>query len=162
MKRSFFCLVIGVAFSISASSQNRTSAVFFEFPGNGGLASLNYDLRFSKSNSGFGGRIGIGAGWISSASWFGEFIPTLPLAVNYLTGQGSHHLEASAGVTFGGKKFEPKGGTGSEQPSSAFFIPGLGYRYQPADKGFSFRLFVAPFIGKQTQFWGGLSIGACF
>lgn len=159
MKRIFLSLVIGIAFSIPAWSQARTSAVFLELLGSGGIASLNYDLRFSKSHSGFGGRIGIGFASIPGSAWFGDYIPTFPVAVNYLTGKGSHHLEASAGLTFANEAFNPHGGT---RISSTFFVPGLGYRYQPPGKGFSFRVFAAPFIGKQTQFWGGLSVGRRF
>lgn len=110
MKKGIFTLAAVLALALSAGGQLRPSTVFLELLGNGSVASLNYDRRFSKTNSGFGGRIGIGLGAIPGSSWFGDYIPTFPLAVNYLTGEGPHHVEASLGITFANEKFGASGG----------------------------------------------------
>jgi hypothetical protein len=55
-----------------------------------------------------------------------------------------------------------------------YYIPSIGYRFQPLDKNFSFRIFFSPLINSATEYnfstgqgekeskikpWGGLSFG---
>jgi hypothetical protein len=116
--------------------------------------SLNYDQRFSKTNHGFGGRVGLG--FIPSVTHESTTGVVLPIAVNYLT-KGPHCFEAGAGVTIGFT---------NRQGNEIVFVPSAGYRYQPNRQGFTFRLFVSPLIFSGGNiggvFWGGLSIGMQF
>ena len=150
---AFFTLSVT---GFSQDLRRPVASIFTELGGNSGLLSLNYDKRFSESNSGLGWRAGVGIGAVPSHILFGA-TPTFPVGINYLLGKGSHHLEAGAGVTFATEEFSP----GGERVSSVFFVPSLGYRYQ-RPKGFTFRLFASPFIAGKTEFSAGLSLGASF
>lgn len=56
-----FCLIHLSVFSFNAGAQSRRAAnLFLEAGGNGGIASVNYDWRFSSRNDGFGARVGLG------------------------------------------------------------------------------------------------------
>jgi hypothetical protein len=158
MKKILLCL-FAITLSTASFSQDLkrpVSGIFLELGGNAGVLSLNYDRRFSKSNDGLGWRVGVGVGAVPSHI-LASFIPTFPLGVNYLFGKGSHHLEVGAGVTFANEEFSPSG----ERVASTYFVPSLGYRFQ-RPKGFSFRLFASPFLGKINELSAGLSFGASF
>lgn len=146
--------------ALPASAQNNeaipsnSSNIFFELGGNGILFSLNYDQRFTKTNKGIGGRIGLG--YIPSITHGSTSGVVIPIAVNYLT-EGPHCFEAGAGVTIGFT---------NRQGNEIVFVPSAGYRYQPNRPGFTFRMFVSPLIFSGISiggaFWGGLSIGMRF
>ncbi|MDQ3277656.1 MAG: YfaZ family protein [Bacteroidota bacterium] len=158
MKRFLLCL-LALTFSAPVFSQDLqrpVSNIFLELGGNAGVLSLNYDRRFSKTNSGFGWRVGVGLGAVPSHI-MASFIPTFPLGINYLLGKGSHHLEVGAGVTLANEDFSPSG----ERIASKYFVPSVGYRFQRL-KGFSFRVFFSPFLGKKNELSAGLSLGASF
>jgi hypothetical protein len=163
MKQRFLFFMIGYfTFLSSAYSQNSsqsawspTSAIFLELAGNGGIASLNYDRRFSGKHNGIGGRIGIGIGEGRLGHIFPELVPTIPLAINYLTGEGAHHLELGAGITIATSEL-------NRDPKSVFFVPSVGYRLQSPVRRFSFRAFVSPFIASKVNVSGGLSFGTSF
>jgi hypothetical protein len=159
MSKKFVFLIIGFFFCLpsafSQSNSRNASAIFLELGGNGGITSLNYDRRFQPGTGGFGGRIGIGIGEGRLGHIFPELVPTIPLAINYLTGEGSHHLEVGAGVTIATSELK-------RDPKSVFFVPSLGYRLQSPVRRFSFRAFVSPFIASKVNISGGLSFGICF
>ncbi|HMO60797.1 MAG TPA: hypothetical protein PKC39_05315 [Ferruginibacter sp.] len=121
--------------------------------GGPGLLSFNYDQRFTKSQRGFGGRIGAGGYHLDGAT-----AVYLPVAVNYLAGkkEGKHYLELGAGVT---KVF----GTPLDDDmdfSRPFTFLNIGYRLQPRAKGFLFRAVYSPILGK--RFTGALFAGISF
>lgn len=151
MKNFFIALFGTVLLSHSSFSQS----VYAEL-GGPGLASLNFDTRFSKTNGGFGGRAGIGGFSIE-----GSGIIFVPLGVNYLLGKDDlNFFEIGAGVT-------PVFGTGnisSSDFSSTFGHVILGYRKQPAEGGFTFRAFVCPVFGSGAfiPYYGGVSFGYKF
>ncbi len=132
-------------------------SVFLELGGNGGIASFNYDRRFSARNNGFGGRIGIGIADGRDGHIFPELVPTIPIGINYLTGTGAHHLEMGAGLTIGTSEF-------ARYQNSVYFVPSIGYRLQAPAKAFTFRAFVSPMMVElfNVQFSAGLSFGARF
>jgi len=115
-----------------ASSQSAQS-VYFEL-GGPGIASFNYDLRFSGRQGGLGGRIGFGSSVDGNSVFF------LPLGINYLIGKEKHFFEIGAGVTpvFGDEY--PADSAISELFGQLLF----GYRFQPINDGFTFRAFVCP------------------
>ena len=119
---------------IFSVAQQPTKNVYLEL-GGPGFISANYDARLSKSNNGLGVRAGVGVISDLQASGF-----TLPVGLNYLVGKRKNFLEIGTGVSF---VYLPI--INQDQP---FNFPGekflvaygwLGYKFQPPDKGFTFR-----------------------
>lgn len=138
----------------SATQSGPAKDVFFEI-GGPGLASFNYDMRFSKREDGIGGRIGIGG-----LSVAGIGIVFVPVGVNYLIGKdGRHYFELGAGVT-------PVFGNGSQQDNftTTFGHLNFGYRMQPKEGGFFFRASINPVFGNGffIPYYGGISFGYKF
>ncbi len=151
MRKMIFSLAALVCIGQSASAQS----VYAEL-GGPGLASLNFDTRFTKTNGGFGGRAGIGGFSID-----GTGIIFVPVGVNYLLGKDNKSFfEIGAGVTpvFG------SGDLSGDNFSETFGHILFGYRMQPADGGFTFRAFVSPVFGKGffIPYYGGVSFGYKF
>jgi hypothetical protein len=121
--------------------------------GGPGLASINFDTRFSKKEDGLGGRIGIGG-----LSIDGEGAVFVPIGLNYILGKDSrNYFEMGAGVT-------PVIGTGSGDFAETFGHILFGYRMQPKDGGFTFRAFINPVFGSGffVPYYGGVSFGYKF
>ena len=98
MKKFLLLIFVSGTVIITAHAQAPAKAVFFEI-GGPGVASLNYDMRFTKSESGIGGRIGFGGFSIGSA---GERTTAIfiPIGINYLLGKDEkHYFELGGGVT---------------------------------------------------------------
>lgn len=94
-------MIYFVALLINAGyAQKAAKSVYFEL-GDAGLASLNYDMRFSKKESGFGFRVGAGGFTETNNYGYGSgrnAILTIPLELNYLPGKGGrHYAELGAG-----------------------------------------------------------------
>ena len=152
MKKLFIIL-----FGMIAVSQTSTAQSVYAELGGPGLASLNFDTRFSKTNGGFGGRVGVGGFSID-----GSGIVFVPVGLNYLISKDNRNFfEVGAGVT-------PVFGSGDladgDNFSSTFGHVLLGYRMQPADGGFTFRAFISPVFGSGyfIPYYGGVSFGYKF
>lgn len=152
MKKLFIILIGMIAVSQTSTAQS----VYAEL-GGPGLASLNFDTRFSKTNGGFGGRVGVGGFSID-----GSGIVFVPVGLNYLISKDNRNFfEVGAGVT-------PVFGSGDladgDNFSSTFGHVLLGYRMQPADGGFTFRAFISPVFGSGyfIPYYGGVSFGYKF
>src|SRR5687768_15365741 len=92
MKKHFFCLLFVLCSSHFCFSQAKS--VFFEL-GGPGLASINFDTRFSKGEAGFGGRVGIGGFSVDE-----EGLVFVPIGLNYIVGKDNrNYFELGAGVT---------------------------------------------------------------
>ncbi|HEX8361994.1 MAG TPA: hypothetical protein VF613_17885 [Longimicrobium sp.] len=150
-------LVAGAAVALSASPRLHAqeapplarTAGYVELLGNGLIYSVNVDHRFTERVS---GRVGLAA--------FGG--AAVPVMANYLTGSGSHHLEAGAGALFiyipedrGPEDELEQAGSGGVLGTAT-----LGYRYQPRAGGFVFRIGFTPIFGtKGVLPWAGVSLG---
>jgi hypothetical protein len=168
MQKSFF-LIITCLFFLSAKAQYGKSEatapakdVFFEI-GGPGVASINYDMRFTKSESGIGGRIGFGGFCIGSS---GDRATALfiPIGINYLLGKdGKHYFELGGGVTPVIINSSSTAGT-SDNFRSTFGHLNIGYRMQPSEGGFFFRATINPVFGKGFfwPYYGGVSFGYKF
>jgi hypothetical protein len=80
---------------------------------------------------------------------------------NYLSQGSSSHLELGAGFLY--VLDSPNALPGNKKNER--FVPTmtLGYRFQPWDGGFVFRLGITPLFNSSGIAWsGGLSIGAAF
>ena len=139
-----------------ASAQSAQS-VYFEL-GGPGIASFNYDLRFSGREGGLGARIGVGYSNIVSS---GSSVVYLPLGINYLLGkEKGHYFEIGGGVT-------PVFNASPDDDSAiteTFAHLVLGYRFQPIGKGFTFRGFLCPIYGNGifVPYYAGISGGYTF
>lgn len=150
----------------------RASQYQLEILGPAGLASINFDSRFPKKESGLGFRIGLG---FSPLGAFGKSCNSgtqisLPAGFNYLIGKNTHYFELGAGGVLaiisatkrGCPDFEER--FFSDNTQSYTFIT-LGYRHQPFQKkGLTYRAFVSPLFqtGFSTKLWGGVSLGHRF
>jgi hypothetical protein len=153
MKKTIIIAFAFMTASIAAHSQAAKS-VFFEL-GGPGLASFNFDTRFSNREDGLGGRIGVGGFSID-----GSGAVFVPVGLNYLLGKdGKNYFELGAGVTpvFISEDSE-------DNFTSTFGYLNFGYRLQPAKGGFTFRAFITPVFGSWGFFpyWGGVSFGYKF
>lgn len=175
MKKLILPLLLMLVVQISKAQDYRKSAVYLELGGNALLYSINYENRFADHWS---GRIGIGyisaagsavnsSGQATDASVGVTFIPVM---VNYLAGNGQNgRFELGAGpllvaaatnTTIAGQTLNQSGfGLGGITTT-------IGYRLQPLDGGFMFKIGLTPLIltssDKPFQMWGGLSFGYCF
>ncbi len=142
---------------------------YAELGGPGILFSANIDGRFTKSQLGFGGRIGIGFVTIDRYDYFSGYsdmksVVTLPLQLNYIFGKSNsvHSFEVGAGVTITGKKisiFDYDNRDSSSLYGTASFM----YRRQPKDGGFSWRVGFTPIITNgYIQPSGAVSVGYNF
>src|SRR5690606_22974868 len=129
----------------------RAQLLDLELLGLGVTYSLNYDTRFTESDKGIGGRIGVSYFQGADVRVF-----ALPLIMNYLAGKEGHYLELGAGGTFVSSSYQSDV-CGCVTPE--FLILGcydnqvigkssLGYRRHPIDGRFSFRLRLLPVISK--------------
>jgi hypothetical protein len=135
-----------------SGAYSQAKSIYAEL-GGPGLASINFDTRFSKKEDGLGGRIGIGG-----LSIDGEGAVFVPIGLNYILGKDSrNYFEMGAGVT-------PVIGTGSGDFAETFGHILFGYRMQPKDGGFTFRAFINPVFGSGffVPYYGGVSFGYKF
>lgn len=141
----------------------QAKSVFFEL-GGPGLASVNYDMRFQKTEGGFGGRIGVGGFSINDG---GDNVSAifLPIGVNYLIGNDErNYFEIGGGVTPVFLSTRTSSSTSSEDFTSTFGHLNFGYRLQPKNGGFLFRAGIVPIFGKGgfIPYYAGLSFGYKF
>lgn len=147
-------------------AQTKTNSIYLELGGPGGIYSLNYDIRFQNSIEGWGARIGV-----SYFALDGESLFTIPVQINYLMGKDGNYFELGAGVTYGYRDDDyPHAGCSCVIPQDAFnhhvFYGSItiGYRYQPPNGGFLFRIGLSPLFNKETfqLFYPYLSAGFSF
>ncbi|RYF87076.1 MAG: hypothetical protein EON98_01670 [Chitinophagaceae bacterium] len=148
-----YILFFALAFCFCQHCFSQAKSVYFEL-GGPGLASINFDTRFSSGEAGFGGRVGIGGFSID-----GEGAVFIPVGLNYIVGRDKrNYFEIGGGVT-------PVIGTGDVGDFSETFGHLLfGYRMQPVNGGFTFRAFINPIFGKGffLPYYAGLSFGYKF
>ena len=153
MKKIFLTILISTSLFVSVFAQadgeamGATKAIYGEFGGSGLIFSANFDSRF-RGNNGLGFRIGIGG-----AGGTGGGILTFPVGFNYLSGKGPHHLEAGATITLVTAAFDI-----SDEGSTWFILPHIGYRFTKPSNSFNGRIYVGPLIGDGFVFFpfGGL------
>jgi len=150
-----------LVFNSAASAQFVRNSLYFELAGNGGLYSINYDRLFSEN---FGGRIGFS--YIPKLEFIFSSvndITIIPITLNYLT-RSAHKLELGAGIAVihisGGELFGFKADKGA---SGVVGTGTIGYRYQPQDGGFLFRIGFTPFFTPDgIKPFAGISLGTAF
>ncbi len=171
--------------STSFSQLQKTNSVkeytyttfFAELGGPGILFSANLDKRFTKSQFGWGGRVGLGfvSGYIipydpptQPPYYYNDkqaSVVTFPLQVNYVFGKvGSPNtFEVGGGFTIVGRKIEIMDFYGDDRASSIFGTASFMYRRQPEKGGFTWRVGFTPLIAHgYVQASAGASVGYSF
>src|SRR5215210_3195758 len=122
-----------IALCLSTSSFAQAKSMYFEL-GGPGLASVNFDTRFTKSEGGIGGRVGIGYFNIDD-----EELLTIPIGINYLLSKNQrNYFEIGGGITFA--KYNSDFFTSDDDTfTGTFGHLNFGYRLQPKEGGFLFR-----------------------
>jgi hypothetical protein len=159
----------------AAAQVRARNSIYAELLGNGGLYSINYDRRLG----GGGASVRVGAASFEAEGGFLVSVPDerhrfllAPVLLNLLTGAGTHHLELGGGVLVGSETVT-RARSGQSERSTLLSATGtLGYRRQPADGGFVFRIGLTPIYGfgneeaaypeKGFFLSGGLSLGVSF
>lgn len=164
MKTTFLSFVMMLLAVADGVAQKAAQSVYFEL-GGPGLASINFDTRFTKTQNGIGGRVGVGGfsirvsdGQNNSESATVVFVP---VGLNYLIGKNTkNYFELGAGVT----PVFASSSASDENFTSTFGHINFGYRLQPEKAGFTFRAFITPVFGKFgfLPYYGGVSFGYKF
>jgi hypothetical protein len=136
-----------LAFALPADAQDATASVrnnaaYFEFLGNGGVFSINYERAVTPL---LRLRVGV-ASWTAQSFW-GDAetqFETFPLMLHVVPGRGAHRFEAAIGVLPGRRGRQPDMG---ESGGFVSLIGLIGYRYEPPGRRFVFRAGVTPFYG---------------
>ncbi len=148
------CCVAATCCSQPSRSMN---AVYFEALGSSAPYSINYD-RIVMAD--FGLRIGY-----CRYTTGGVSVASIPLMLNYLVGEENSHVEIGAGVLHmaGSADFGAFSQTGQTKTSFDLVTTAIGYRYQPVNGGFLFRVDLTPVFGfRRIIPMGGISVGAAF
>jgi hypothetical protein len=140
------------------TSTGSAQSIYAELGGNGIFFSVNYDFRFAQSQKGLGMRVGLGY-----APGTNDGVITIPLGINHLAGTAPHFFESGLGITY---IKTVKGSDILSGLSGSCLVPGIGYRLQPGQRGFLFRITISPLVplqaGGKTFFWGGIGLGYKF
>jgi hypothetical protein len=147
-------------------------SVFLEIGGNGMAFSANFDSRFTKSEKGFGYRVGVGGIPATNSNVdilypSTPFVLSVPVAINHLAGKAPNYFESGLGFTYmytsGTISSDFWGYEEDITGSYAAFVPSIGYRHAKAGKAFQYRVILSPVFAKGgTTFWGGFSAGYKF
>src|SRR5437868_11847729 len=101
MKKIISILSFAFCIVTSINAQSAAKTVYAEI-GGPGLASANFDMRFTKTENGAGFRIGVG-GFTVSDDFDNSRVSliTVPIGLNYLLGKdGKNYFEIGAGFTY--------------------------------------------------------------
>jgi hypothetical protein len=162
MKKATLLFALTLFCVTMTSAQSAAKAVYAEL-GGPGIASANFDIRFSKKEDGLGGRIGIG-GFSLSDNYDGHVgILTVPVGLNYLIGKDrKNYFEIGAGFTYIG--VSSRDNVSSDNFSSSFGNLTFGYRLAPERGGFFFKAEITPVFGSGffIPYYGGIGFGYKF
>jgi hypothetical protein len=159
------CMTHSELFAQSNSSEDIVTApnsIFGEFFGQGIFLSANYDrLLFDKTPHNIALRAGLGFWANLRIGGNEESGVTIPLNISYLFG-GNHKFELGLGYTLAPDISLQLGKGTITSPGTLTTI--IGYRYQPIDGGFLFRIGVVYYLTAEeaTTIMVGLSFGYAF
>lgn len=159
MAKSFVTtLLLCIILISSVKSQSEPkNALYFEFLGNGGLYSINYERQLYKSKDvwPFGSKTLklYGRGGLSAVAYSNLWGGTFPIECSVAFGKNKNYIESGIGCTFTYLSF-----SGFDHP----IIPvRIGYRLEIGE--YLFRLGLTPYFDQVTfNPWLGLSIGKRF
>ena len=153
--------IITILSLVSIKARTQAAKSIYAELGGPGLASLNFDTRFSGKNGGLGGRIGIGGGLqVSGTNYL-----LVPAGINYLLGKDDKNfLELGLGITYVTPSDGSDNDRGDDVFDGTFGHLWFGYRLQPIDQGVTFRAGICPLIagGSFIPYYAGISVGYKF
>lgn len=161
MKQLCSAVILNLFIYVFANAQQSAKIMFVEL-GGPGLASVNYDMRFTKSEKGIGGRIGVGYFGVNDG-YSKVGVTTIPIGINYLLSKNEkNYFEVGGGFT--PVFLKEKDQNSSDRFSTSFGHLNFGYRLQPKDGGFVFRASINPIFNSVgfLPFYGGVSFGYKF
>jgi hypothetical protein len=161
MKKGFFIFLSCMLLAGISNAQGPAKAVYFEL-GGPGLASFNYDMRFSNGEKGFGARAGVGGFSLGDAETRATAI-FIPVVINYIISKDKkNYLEIGAGTT--AVILRAGDSRKDNRFSSNFNHLDIAYRLQPENGGFFFRAAFTPIFNKNFfwPYYGGISLGYKF
>lgn len=160
MRKILLSAIACLSFAKAIQAQANKS-IFLELAGNGLAFSANFDSRLTKSEKGFGFRVGVGI----IPGYMEPNATTIPIGINHLAGKSPNYFESGLGVTYGYKEdgFDYIGYSNGPYRKRVFLIvPSIGYRRAKTGKSFQFRFCITPVIGDKLNLWAGLSGGLRF
>lgn len=137
-------LLVGILFFVLQQYLLAQAKSVYAELGGPGIASINFDTRFTKQEGGIGGRAGIGFIKIDETS-----LLTVPVGLNYLVSKnGRNYFEFGGGATYVRVK-DTYGSSLSNDDvfNGSFGHLHFGYRLQPQEGGFLFRAGITPIFG---------------
>ncbi len=160
-KGMIFLVICGVLLTINpndvSAQREAKNAIYVSLGGTGLFYSVNYDRMLSDK---VGFRLGFSTFYVFAA------VRTFPVTLNYLLGSGSHQLELGAGAVIVNVSESEIFEFLFEGEGSGVAVTGtFGYRLQPQDGGYVFRLVLTPLFGYfDSGFipWFGVSLGYSF
>lgn len=159
MKKLLSAIALIFISATCIKAQTAAKSIYAEL-GGPGIVSFNFDTRFSKTEGGLGGRIGIGG-----LSVGGSGFVTVPVGLNYLLSKDNkNYFEIGAGATYIGVSNFFTDNADNSHTSNVFGHMSFGYRLQPANGGFTFRAAIVPIFGKGffVPYYAGISFGYKF
>lgn len=138
------------------------NSAYVELLGSGGMYSVNYDRLLTNWA---GARIGFSYFNPRDPGFTNESVMTIPVMLNVFVGDGNSRFEFGAGILYlsvsGNYEFLSSGST--LDASAIWITTAIGYRYQPTDGGFLFRVNFTPIFGAgHVMPFAGISAGVAF
>ncbi len=169
-----YAIFLGLMFSfilgLAQTEKVKNKSIYAELAGAGVAFSANFDQRISKSNSGFGYRVGTGFHLQSKFNQsttnpgFNKIVVlTIPAQINYVyqINGSTSAIELGVGATYTSKRIELLETDGSND--HLYYNAALMYRRIPKKGNINWRLGLTPFYNAEKFFpSGGLSIGYQF
>jgi len=146
-----------------AASAPARNALYVELLGAGLLYSINYDRHLIGRMHGRVGYATFDFGFASGS----DNLHLVPMQFMFVS-DAEDALEIGAGVTMivdqGRNAIRPHDSSAPSSDLRAVASLNVGYRYQPIENGFLFRIGFTPFIGYDGRFlpFGGISFGYAF
>lgn len=160
------CLLL-VVMAVPCSAQENQkefsrNAVYAELLGQGLLYSINYDRLITQELS-----VRVGFSRWNFPFLFGDVTFTgFPIMLNYLWGKGSSRLELGVGFVPASVEGREIFTSRSQDVFQRYLVLGtatIGYRAQPREGGFVFRVGFTPiYNGEKLFLYGGISAGVAF
>ncbi|MEO8183889.1 MAG: hypothetical protein ABI895_34120 [Deltaproteobacteria bacterium] len=168
--------VVSSSRSTNDKGREAKNAIYLDLLGPGLLYSINYDreiipdlaVRIGLSYMSIGASASDGAGTTTSAKF--SYL-AIPITASYLgIGSTSNMLELGGGpviLNFSGSglvESSDEDVSGGASATTLALTGMAGYRHQPADGGFVFRIGASPMmvLGANVLPWGYMSLGAAF
>ena len=155
MKAIILTILCIAGYNCIAREKPKQNSIYAEFGGPAGLYSLNIDQIAWEPFLWLKVALGIGLAVNN------DIAIDVPVHLSLLAGRKSHYLELGTGI-------EPEYYRDIKYHTNDFQTIGflkMGYRYQPARKGFTFQLALVPvtyFSNHWTKTWFSIALGYSF